>query len=170
MVSLILDHGKLQAKAIIEELCPSNAREGMYSRPEVSKAHVNGSLDTSVYSQALHKLVSNAYLAPSTILSHYSPHDKLFQYEMEEKSKIKNFPTAKELIHAKEIAETRLKQELEEAMKTGLTVCLYLRFVHKQEPIDQALETKKYPEWKIDFGEGKSCLLDSFNTLNANLV
>ena len=85
----------------------------------------NKIVDILVYTQALHKLVLNEYLVPSTVLSHHSPHDKLLQYEKEEKSKIKNFPTAKELLHAKESAEARLKRELEEAMKTGLTVCSY---------------------------------------------
>lgn len=80
-------------------------------------------LDTSIYSQALYKLVSSSYLIPSTVLSHISPRDKLLEYEAEEKKQIKNFPTAKELREAKERAGARLRRDQENAMKMGLTVC-----------------------------------------------
>ncbi|KAH8117214.1 hypothetical protein DFH11DRAFT_1815987 [Phellopilus nigrolimitatus] len=103
IVSLILDHGKLRPPDIMSQLCSTKLK------------------DTSVYSQALHKLISSSYLVPSTVLFHVSPRDKLLQYEKEEKGQIRNFPTAKELREAKEKAEARLKREQEEAMKIGLT-------------------------------------------------
>ena len=56
------------------------------------------------------------------MLFHISPRDKLLQYEKEEKDQIKNFPTAKMLMEAKERAAARLKREKEEDMKRGLTV------------------------------------------------
>ncbi len=39
-----------------------------------------------MYSQALYKLVEEAYLKPSTVLSHEAPRDKLIKYEAEEES------------------------------------------------------------------------------------
>jgi DNA-directed RNA polymerase III subunit RPC3 len=73
-----------------------------------------------VYLQALHKLVTSTYLKPSTVLSHVSPRDNRIKYESEERAKISGFPTAKELRHAKEMAQARLKREEEEAEKIGL--------------------------------------------------
>jgi DNA-directed RNA polymerase III subunit RPC3 len=73
-----------------------------------------------VYSQALYKLVTSAYLKPSTVLSHVSPRDKRIKYEAEEKAKISGFPTAKELREARDTAQARLKREEEEAEKVGL--------------------------------------------------
>lgn len=78
-----------------------------------------------MYTQSLHILVSTSYLVPSTVLFHVSPRDKLLQYEKEEKSQIKNFPTAKELREAKERAEARLRREQDEALKAGMTVSSY---------------------------------------------
>ncbi|KAJ7470343.1 RNA polymerase III subunit RPC82-domain-containing protein [Mycena latifolia] len=102
IVQLILDHGKLRPPDILSEL----------SRGDLKAA--------TVYSQALHALVTAAYLKPSTILSHVSPRDKRIRYEAEEKAKIAGFPTAKELREARESAEARLKREEEEAEKVGL--------------------------------------------------
>jgi hypothetical protein len=76
--------------------------------------------DSTVYTQALHKLVTSCYLKPSTVLSHISPRDKHISYEAEEKSKISGFPTAKELREAREAAMGRLKLEEDEAEKVGM--------------------------------------------------
>jgi len=76
--------------------------------------------ESTEYAQTIHKLVSAAYLKPSTTLSHVSPRDKRIKYEAEEKAKIAGFPTAKELLEAKEIAEARLRREEEEAEAVGL--------------------------------------------------
>lgn len=73
-----------------------------------------------MYSQALYKLLTSAYIKPSTVLSHVSPRDKRIKYEAEEKAKISGFPTAKELREARETAQARLKREEEEAEKVGL--------------------------------------------------
>lgn len=78
---------------------------------------------SSLYSQTLYKLISSAYLKPSTLLSHHSPRDKRIKYEAEEKAKIAGFPTAKELREAQETAEARLKREEEEAESVGLVSC-----------------------------------------------
>ncbi|KAJ7090224.1 hypothetical protein B0H15DRAFT_837649 [Mycena belliarum] len=102
IVQLILDHGKLRPPDIVSELSLGDAKAA------------------NVYSQAIHALVTAAYLKPSTILSHVSPRDKRIRYEAEEKAKIAGFPTAKELREARETAEARLKREEEEAEKVGL--------------------------------------------------
>jgi DNA-directed RNA polymerase III subunit RPC3 len=68
----------------------------------------------------MHKLVTGAYLKPSTVLSHVSPKDKRIKYEANVKAKISGFPTAKELKEAKQVAEARLRREEEEAEKAGL--------------------------------------------------
>lgn len=102
IVQLILDHGKLQSPDIISRLSIQNPKS------------------SSLYSQTLYKLISSAYLKPSTLLSHHSPRDKRIKYEAEEKAKIAGFPTAKELREAQETAEARLKREEEEAESVGL--------------------------------------------------
>ncbi|KII88926.1 hypothetical protein PLICRDRAFT_91400 [Plicaturopsis crispa FD-325 SS-3] len=102
IVQIILDHGKLRPPEILSRLSVSDPKK------------------TSAHSQALYKMVNSFYLKPSTILSHFSPRDKRIKYEAEEKAKIAGFPTAKELRHAKETAEARLKREEEEAEKVGL--------------------------------------------------
>lgn len=76
-------------------------------------------LGLSMYQQALYKLVANAYLKPSTVLSHISPRDKQIKYEAEERCKIPGIPTTKELRQAKELANVRLKRE-EDGEKAGL--------------------------------------------------
>jgi DNA-directed RNA polymerase III subunit RPC3 len=68
--------------------------------------------------------VSENYLKPSTVLSHLSPRDKCIQYEAEEKKKITGFPTAKEQREAKEIAQSRLKREEQEAEQVGMVSLL----------------------------------------------
>ncbi|KAF8503747.1 hypothetical protein F5888DRAFT_1897599 [Russula emetica] len=102
IVQLLLDHGKLRPPDIMSHLAPQ------------------GSKDSTVYTQALHKLVTSCYLKPSTMLSHISPRDKRISYEAEEKAKIIGFPTAKELRQAREVAEGRLKREEDEAEKVGM--------------------------------------------------
>ncbi|KAA1474824.1 hypothetical protein DENSPDRAFT_852553 [Dentipellis sp. KUC8613] len=102
ILQLILDFGKLRPPDVLSRFAV---------RDDKSKA---------VYSQALYKLVTEAYLKPSTVLSHISPRDKRIKYETEEKAKITGFPTAKELREAKETAEARLKREEEEAEKVGM--------------------------------------------------
>lgn len=126
IVSLILDHGKLRPPDIMTHLCHASSKGKLCNHSlEAKYLNVRRLLvsDSSLYSQALYKLVSSSYLSPSTVLFHISPRDKLLQYEIEEKKQIKNFPTAKELRQAKERAEARLNREQEEAMKVGLTVC-----------------------------------------------
>ncbi|KAI9064257.1 hypothetical protein FKP32DRAFT_1626167 [Trametes sanguinea] len=103
IVQLVLDHGKLRPPDIIAQL-------SIYDPVKAP----------AVVSQTLHKLVEEAYLKPSTILSHFSPRDKLIQYETEEKRKISGFPTAREVREAKEVAVARLKREEEEAEQIGM--------------------------------------------------
>lgn len=76
--------------------------------------------ETTVHRQTLHKLVTLAYLKPSTPKRHLSPRDKAIKYELEEKAKIAGFPTAKELREAKEAAVARLRREEEEDAACGL--------------------------------------------------
>ncbi|KAI0086297.1 RNA polymerase III subunit RPC82-domain-containing protein [Irpex rosettiformis] len=103
VVQLILDHGKLRPPEIISQLSIYDPVKG-----------------PSIYSQALHKLVENSYLKPSTILSHVSPRDRRIKYEAEEKAKISGFPTAKQLKEVKEVASARIKREEEDAEKIGM--------------------------------------------------
>ncbi|KAL0061108.1 RNA polymerase III subunit C82 [Marasmius tenuissimus] len=102
IVQLILDHGKLRPPDIMSYLV-YDERKG-----------------NAVYTQALHTLVSNHYLKPSTILSHVSPRDKRIQYEADERAKLTGLPTSKQLREAKEAAYARLKREEEDAEKVGL--------------------------------------------------
>ncbi|CDO70737.1 hypothetical protein BN946_scf184798.g52 [Trametes cinnabarina] len=103
IVQLVLDHGKLRPPDII-------AQASVYDPIKAP----------AVLSQTLHKLVEEGYLKPSTVLSHFSPRDKLIQYEAEEKRKISGFPTAREVREAKEVAVARLKREEEEAEQIGM--------------------------------------------------
>ena len=118
IVQVILEHGKLRSPDVLSVLHVSDSKSGLpcffpvlttKSSPEVSQ-----------YNQTFHKLVAGSYLKPSTILSHWSPSDRLMQYEAEEKRKITGFPTAKELRQAKEVAEAQLKREEEEEEQIGL--------------------------------------------------
>ncbi|KAI5835641.1 hypothetical protein K523DRAFT_368174 [Schizophyllum commune Tattone D] len=102
IVQLVLDHGKLRPPQIVEQLSLSSPKE------------------TSLHRQTLHKLVTLAYLKPSTPKRHLSPRDKAIKYELEEKAKIAGFPTAKELREAKEAAVARLRREEEEDAACGL--------------------------------------------------
>ncbi|KAH9998118.1 hypothetical protein BJV74DRAFT_768004 [Russula compacta] len=102
IIQLVLDHGKLRPPDIMSRLA------------------LQSSKDSTVYAQALHKLVTSSYLKPSTALSHISPRDKRIAFEAEEKAKISGFPTAKELRMAREVAAGRLKREENDAEKVGL--------------------------------------------------
>ena len=116
-----MDHGKLRPPEIISRISTQDPKGKPYSlssynhnlTPQLYKG-------STVLSQALYKLVASSYLKPSTVPSHISPRDKRIKYEAEEKAKILGFPTAKELRHAKEVADARLKREKNEAEKVGL--------------------------------------------------
>lgn len=115
---MILDHGKLRPLDVLSLLRVSDSK----SRPRYAfpVSTTKNSPATSQYQQTFHKLVTGSYLKPSTILSHWSPRDRLMQYEAEENRKVTGFPTAKELRQAKEVAEARLKREEEEEEQIGL--------------------------------------------------
>ncbi|KAK7043743.1 RNA polymerase III subunit C82 [Paramarasmius palmivorus] len=115
IVQLILDHGKLRSPEILSNLV-WDERKG-----------------NALYTQALHKLVSQHYLKPATILAHISPRDKRIQYEAEERAKISGLPTAKQLREARETAYARLKREEEDAEKVGL----------KRKALDNIPKSKK---------------------------
>ena len=102
--------------------------------------NAHSSLDLAQFTQALHNLVSGNYLKPSTVLSHLSPRDKRIQYETEEKKKITGFPTAKELREAKEVAQSKLKREEQEAEQVGM-VSLVVSAPSQSHP-QVLLETK----------------------------
>ncbi|TRM59382.1 RNA polymerase III subunit RPC82 helix-turn-helix domain-containing protein [Schizophyllum amplum] len=101
IVQMVLDHGKLRPPDIVPG-CRRPTRKA------------------AVHRQVLHKLVTLAYLKPSTAKRHLSPRDKAIKYELEEKAKISGFPTAKEVREAKEAAETRLKREEDEDASCGM--------------------------------------------------
>ncbi|KAG1819506.1 RNA polymerase III subunit RPC82-domain-containing protein [Suillus subaureus] len=144
IVQLILDHGKLHPPDII------------------SRLSIHNSKSSSLYSQTLYKLISGAYLKPSTLLSHHSPRDKRIKYEAEEKAKITGFPTAKELREAQETAEARLKREEEEAENVGL----------KRKPKDlishRSSKKKAIEEDMVDDGVYFRVNFDKFNTYIRN--
>ncbi|KAK7693283.1 hypothetical protein QCA50_002850 [Cerrena zonata] len=127
LYNLCLDHGKLRPPEIISRL----------SITDTVKA-------PAIYSQALHKLVEGSYLKPSTVLSHISPRDKRIKYEAEEKLKIPGFPTAKQLREVKEIVDSRLKREEEEAEKIGM------KRKAKDQPIGRSSKRKAVEEDAVD--------------------
>lgn len=77
-------------------------------------------IESAKYTQALFTLVSSSYLKPATALSHQSTTDTRLKYFAEEKAKVVGYPTAKQLREAKEVADSRLKREEEDAEKIGL--------------------------------------------------
>ncbi|KAI0028524.1 RNA polymerase III subunit RPC82-domain-containing protein [Vararia minispora EC-137] len=101
IVTAVLENGKLKPPHIMRSLTVDHK----------SKA---------VYAQALHKLVSESYLKPSTVLSHQSPRDKIYQYEAEEKAKMAGIPSAKDLREVREAAEARFRREEEEVESIGM--------------------------------------------------
>ncbi|EIM82477.1 uncharacterized protein STEHIDRAFT_171381 [Stereum hirsutum FP-91666 SS1] len=103
IVQLILDHGKLRPPDIISQM------------PIFLDAK-----ESAKYTQALFTLVSSSYLKPATALSHQSTTDTRLKYFAEEKAKVVGYPTAKQLREAKEVADSRLKREEEDAEKIGL--------------------------------------------------
>lgn len=123
VVQLILDNGKLRPPEIISRLAIYDPVKGRSWAGPLSVVILTAPPAPAKYSQALHKLVDGHYLGPSTVLSHLSPRDKRIRYEGEEKAKISGFPTAKELKHARETAEARIKREEEEAEQIGMVCC-----------------------------------------------
>lgn len=117
-------------------------------------AHSSSPTESAVYSQALYKLVTSAYLKPSTVLSHVSPRDNRMKYEAEERAKISGFPTAKELRHAKEVAEARLKQEESEAEKVGLVRAKPFLAIHSCQSFN-TVEKKGNSTARSSFCEGR---------------
>jgi len=118
IVQVILDHGKLRPPDVFSSLRVSDTKSmSLCSFPVMC---TKNSSEISLYHQTFHKLVSDSYLKPSTLLSHWSPQDRLMQYEAEEKRKIPGFPTAKELRQAKEVAESRLRREAEDEELLGM--------------------------------------------------
>ncbi|KZV69059.1 hypothetical protein PENSPDRAFT_652745 [Peniophora sp. CONT] len=101
IVTVVLEHGKLRPPDIMQ-LLSADTKSQM------------------AYAQALHKLVSAAYLKPATLLSHKSPRDKIIEYEKEEKAKLMGIPAAKELRQARELAELRFRREEEAAERIGM--------------------------------------------------
>lgn len=124
IVQLILDHGKLRPPDVISRLSIYDPKSLFVRSAE--RIHPDCWSDTSLYSQSLYKLVSEAYLKPSTVLSHQSPRDKRLKYEADEKAKLSGLPTARELREAKETADARLKREEEEAEKVGLVCFMFI--------------------------------------------
>ena len=115
---MLLDHGKLRPPDVLSLLRISDSKSrSLYLS---SALRTKNSPEISQYQQTFHKLVTGSYLKPSTVLSHWSPRDRLMQYEIEEKRKISGFPTARELRQAKEGAVGRLKREEEEEEQIGL--------------------------------------------------
>ncbi|TFK25069.1 hypothetical protein FA15DRAFT_668942 [Coprinopsis marcescibilis] len=102
IVQIIMDHGKLRPPDILALL------------------HKHDSKVLAQYKQALYKLVSGSYLKASTARSHVSPRDRQLQYEIEEIKKFNGHPTPKQIRELKEVAEARLKRELDESEKIGL--------------------------------------------------
>ncbi|EKM82848.1 hypothetical protein AGABI1DRAFT_68847 [Agaricus bisporus var. burnettii JB137-S8] len=136
LVQSILDHGKLRSPDILRLL------------------GVHDSKSITVHRGVMHKLVSENYLKPSTVLSHVSPADKQIKYEGEEKAKISGFPTAKELKQAKQVAEARMRREEEEAGKAGLKPKATNHAVHrarkrKLEETDEIVDNTIY--FRVNF-------------------
>ncbi|KAK0243335.1 hypothetical protein EDD85DRAFT_1019460 [Armillaria nabsnona] len=118
IVQLILDHGKLHPPDIISKLSILDPK-GVLD-PLTTKRKFNSTLGSAVHSQALYKLAEEAYLKPSTVLSHEAPRDKLIKYEAEEKAKIAGFPMSKQLKAARETAQARIKREEKDTEGVGI--------------------------------------------------
>ena len=118
-MQVILDHGKLRPPEIMALLSVHDSKSSCRCYHSVPALTLRF-LDAAVYQQALYRLISGAYLKPSTLLSHISPRDKQIKYEAEERAKIPGLPTAKALRETKETAAARLRREEEEAEKVGL--------------------------------------------------
>jgi hypothetical protein len=73
-----------------------------------------------VYSQAINKLVTGAYLKPSTVLSHISKTDRLLRLEANLRKSHKGIPTAKDIVQWKIQADAQVKRENDEAEKVGM--------------------------------------------------
>lgn len=76
--------------------------------------------DSAVYLQAIHTLVTGAYLKPSTVLSHISKTDRLLRLEANLRKNHKGIPTAKDIVGWKVEADAQVKRENEEAEKVGM--------------------------------------------------
>jgi DNA-directed RNA polymerase III subunit RPC3 len=76
-----------------------------------------------MYFQAVHALVSGAYLKPSTVLSHISKTDRLLRLEANLRRNHKGIPTAKNIVDWKVEADVKVKRENEEAEKVGMVRC-----------------------------------------------
>lgn len=147
-MQLILDHGKLRPPEIMTQLpifldakgtkppsilhlpvAPSVAR-ALTTQNSYHLCHpypiTSSLLEYAKYTQALYTLVSSSYLKPSTVLSHQSASDKRIKYYSEEKAKVVGYPTTKQLREAKEVAEARLKREVEEVENIGLVSSFYI--------------------------------------------
>ncbi|KAJ8508552.1 hypothetical protein ONZ45_g9186 [Pleurotus djamor] len=66
-----------------------------------------------------------------------SPRDRLIQYQNEEKAKIVNFPTAKDLRQASETAKARIQREDAEIEKIGLRLTAVDQNGHKSKPQEE---------------------------------
>ncbi|KAN0060938.1 RNA polymerase III subunit C82 [Thecaphora frezii] len=119
IVTLILKHGKLQARDIVEQLtapfCPQrddgndeqDEDDGIKPKGKAAKAAKAGTkrkaelreeeLRVEAIKRQLVHLLYHTYLRPSTLAQHVSPRDKEIAYEARERRKIKNIPTPKEL-------------------------------------------------------------------------
>lgn len=97
----------------------------VWPRAQTVFTHIALSTESAKYTQALFTLVSSSYLKPATALSHQSTTDTRLKYFAEEKAKVVGYPTAKQLREAKEVADSRLKREEEDAEKIGIVSSLY---------------------------------------------
>ena len=100
------------------------------------------SAESSVYSQAIHALVTGAYLKPSTVLSHISKTDRLLRIEANLRKNHKGIPTTKNIVEWKIEADAKVKRENEEAEKVGMVRC-QLKPRHLLYSLTNVLEDRK---------------------------
>lgn len=107
--------------------CCNISRSSMpkvWSQFQATSATLTLGAESSVYTQAIHALVSGAYLKPSTVLSHISKTDRLLRLEGNLRKNHKGIPTAKSIVEWKIEAEARVKRENEEAETIGMVRCI----------------------------------------------
>ena len=102
----------------------------------------SSSAETSVYLQAIHALVSGAYLKPSTVLSHISKTDRLLRLEANLRKNHKGIPTTKNIVEWKVEADAKVKRENEEAEKIGM-VGYWLKPCRLRYRLTDVLEDRK---------------------------
>ncbi|PWZ03779.1 hypothetical protein BCV70DRAFT_23078 [Testicularia cyperi] len=135
IVKLLLQHGKLQAKDIVESIKTDivaqrqHADGAVAAQPSLNgdasmvngTSHVNGkrkadplSDDAEIRAQVSRKLVQllyYTYFRPSTVQQHVSPRDKEIHYELQKRRQLRGLPTPKDIQKIKDEVKIQIAEE-----------------------------------------------------------